>query len=57
MVGLAPDRIEIAAGKVIVEDSTEQQRYFIQHTLGFQVHDRAQPHLPERHGRAEEGWN
>lgn len=57
MVGLDPRRIEIAAGKVIVEDSTEQQRYFIQHSLGFQVHDRAQPHLPERHGRAEEGWN
>jgi len=56
-VGLDPGRIEIATGKVIVKDSTEQQRYFIQHSLGFQVHDRAQPHLPERHGRAEEGWN
>lgn len=56
-VGLDPAGIEIAAGKVIVEDSCEQQRYFIQHSLGFQVHDRAQPHLPERHGRAEEGWN
>jgi len=57
VVGLDPERIEIASGKVIVEDSTEQQRYFIQHSLGFQVHDRVQPHLPERHGRAEEGWN
>jgi DNA repair photolyase len=57
VVGLEPSRIEIAAGKVIVEDSTEQQRYFMQHSLGFQVHDRSQPHLPERHGRAEEGWN
>ena len=57
MVGLDLGRIEIAEGKVIVEDSTEQQRYFIQHSLGFQVHDRTQPHLPERHGRAEEGWN
>lgn len=57
VVGLDPKRIEIVAGKVIVEDSTEQQRYFIQHSLGFQVHDRAHPHLPKRHGRAEEGWN
>lgn len=56
-VGLDPSRIEVSAGKVIVEDSTEQQRYFLQHVLGFQVHDRALPHLPERHGRAEEGWN
>ncbi|MGR3271773.1 radical SAM protein [Thalassococcus profundi] len=55
-VGLNPSRIEIRAGNVIVEGSTEQQRYYVQHSLGFQVHDRSQPHLPGRHGRAEEGW-
>lgn len=54
--GLATHGIEIANGRILVEDSTEQQRYFIQHATGFQVHDRSQPHLPGRHGRAEEGW-
>lgn len=34
----------------------EQPRYFIQHALGFQVHDAAHPHRPRRHGRAEIGW-
>lgn len=57
LVGLDPGSVEVTAGKVIVDGSTEQQRYYIQHSLGFQVHDRAHPHLPERHGRAEEGWN
>ena len=34
----------------------EQPRYYIQHVLGFQVHDAAHPHRPHRHGRAEIGW-
>lgn len=54
--GLQADTIEIRPGSILVDESTEQQRYFIQHATGFQVHDRAHPHLPERHGRAEEGW-
>jgi len=54
--GLATGTIEIANGRILVDDSTEQQRYFIQHATGFQVHDRSHPHLPGRHGRAEEGW-
>ncbi len=54
--GLSCVDLEIGPGHVTVADSTEQQRYFIQHSLGFQVHDRAMPHLPGRHGRAEEGW-
>ncbi len=54
--GLRSDMIEILQGSILVNDSTEQQRYFIQHATGFQVHDRAHPHLPGRHGRAEEGW-
>lgn len=54
--GLGSDTIEIRPGNILVDDSTEQQRYFIQHATGFQVHDRAHPHLPGRHGRAEEGW-
>jgi DNA repair photolyase len=35
----------------------EQPRYFLQHMLGFQVHDAAYPHQPQRHGRAEIGWD
>jgi hypothetical protein len=34
----------------------EQPRYFIQHALGFQVHDAAHPHHPRQHGRANIGW-
>ena len=54
--GIPTEHVGITDGHVLVEGSTEQQRYFVQHTLGFQVHDQAHPHLPERHGRAEEGW-
>lgn len=56
VAGIGADGIEIANGRILVRGSTEQQRYFMQHSLGFQVHDEAQPHLPGRHGRAEEGW-
>ena len=56
VAGLSTKGIEIGPGHITVADSTEQQRYYMQHTLGFQVHDRAMPHLPGRHGRAEEGW-
>jgi hypothetical protein len=34
----------------------EQPRYYLQHVLGFQVHDVAHPHRARRHGRAEIGW-
>ena len=34
----------------------EQDRYFIQHALGFQCHDANHPHNAKRHGRAEIGW-
>jgi hypothetical protein len=36
--------------------ATEQPRYFLQHTLGFQVHDVRHPHRERRHGRADIGW-
>ncbi|WP_428515467.1 radical SAM protein [Roseovarius sp.] len=55
-VGLEIGKIDIFSGHIVVENSTEQQRYFIQHATGFQVHDRAHPHLPGRHGRSDEGW-
>jgi hypothetical protein len=34
----------------------EQPRYFMQHALGFQVHDAAHPHYAGQHGRADIGW-
>jgi hypothetical protein len=34
----------------------EQPRYYLQHALGYQIHDAAHPHRPHRHGRAEIGW-
>lgn len=54
--GLDPATVSLGDGCLYVADSTEQQRYFMQHSLAFQVHDRALPHLPGRHGRAETGW-
>lgn len=46
----------IDARAVHVEGLSEQQRYFIQHSLGYQVHDRKYPHRPRLHGRADIGW-
>ncbi len=34
----------------------EQPRYYLQHALGFQVHDARHPHHLHRHGRADLGW-
>jgi len=34
----------------------EQSRYYLQHALGFQVHDVRHPHHAHRHGRADIGW-
>ena len=34
----------------------EQPRYYLQHALGFQVHDVRHPHHVHRHGRADLGW-
>jgi len=50
---LRPNFIKINGGRIEVDNSTEQQRYFIQHSLNYQVHDVAHPHLPKRHGRAD----
>jgi DNA repair photolyase len=41
---------------VVAGLDTEQPRYYLQHALGFQVHDVAHPHRAGRHGRAEIGW-
>jgi DNA repair photolyase len=34
----------------------EQPRYYLQHALGFQMHDVRHPHHARRHGRADLGW-
>jgi DNA repair photolyase len=55
------------AGGLVVVDITEraavvsgleqeQPRYYLQHALGFQVHDVRHPHHANRHGRADIGW-
>jgi hypothetical protein len=45
------DRAAVVAGL-----SDEQPRYYLQHALGFQVHDVRHPHRGRRHGRADIGW-
>jgi len=35
---------------------SEQPRYYLQHALGFQMHDLRHPHHVHRHGRADTGW-
>jgi DNA repair photolyase len=41
---------------VVTGLASEQPRYYLQHALGFQVHDVQHPHHAQRHGRAEIGW-
>jgi DNA repair photolyase len=50
VVGMT-DRAAVVAGL-----SDEQPRYFLQHALGFQMHDEQHPHHAQRHGRAAIGW-
>lgn len=48
--------VDITERAIIVEGLDEPPRYFLQHTHGYQVHDRAKPHHYRRHGRADIGW-
>lgn len=41
---------------VVTGLDTEQPRYYLQHSLAFQVHDERHPHHTHRHGRADIGW-
>ncbi|MGH3918107.1 MAG: radical SAM protein [Pseudonocardiaceae bacterium] len=41
---------------VVANLDAEQPRYYLQHALGFQVHDVRHPHRNQRHGRADIGW-
>ena len=54
--GLKSSRFRSMTAGSRLSGSSEQQRYFVQHSLNYQVHDRSHPHLCERHGRAEFGW-
>jgi DNA repair photolyase len=49
--------VGITERAVVVAGLDEQRRYFLQHGLGFQVHDATKPHHPHRHGRADLGWS
>ncbi|MFI9503813.1 radical SAM protein [Nocardia sp. NPDC052566] len=48
--------VEINDRAVVVADLSEQPRYLMQHSLGYQVHDVNKPHHRNRHGRADLGW-
>ena len=48
---------EVGDGAILTDGLNEPRRYFIQHTLGYQVHDRKYPHIVFRHGRANIGWD
>ena len=50
------DIVDISDRAVVVAGLDEQPRYYLQHSLGFQIHDARHPHRPGRHGRAEIGW-
>lgn len=52
----AVGEVELTDRAIIVEGLNEPPRYFLQHTHGFQVHDRSKPHHFRRHGRADIGW-
>lgn len=48
--------VEIDDRAIIVEGLDEPPRYFLQHGLGYQCHDRSKPHKYRQHGRAPIGW-
>jgi hypothetical protein len=49
--------VEISERAAVVAGLThEQPRYYLQHALGFQIHDVRHPHHESRHGRADIGW-
>jgi hypothetical protein len=49
--------VDISERAAIVSGLAEEQpRYYLQHALGFQMHDERHPHHERRHGRADIGW-
>lgn len=67
IVRAAAARLPEAAGLEIVDIDEravivrglehEQPRYYLQHALGYQVHDERHPHHRGLHGRADTGWS
>ena len=49
--------VEVNDRAIVVAVLDEPPRYFMQHNLGYQVHDVTKPHHPHRHGRADIGWS
>lgn len=49
--------VDITDRAAILAGLDEQPRYFLQHGLGFQIHDQRHPHRHRLHGRADLGWN
>ncbi|MFE7467665.1 radical SAM protein [Streptomyces sp. NPDC057499] len=52
----ATGEIEVNDRAIVVEGLDEPPRYYLQHGFGYQCHDRAKPHHPRQHGRADIGW-
>jgi DNA repair photolyase len=48
--------VEINDRAIVVAGLDEPPRYFMQHGLGYQVHDVTKPHRLHQHGRADIGW-
>lgn len=48
--------VEINDRAIGVVGLNEPPRYFMQHSLGYQVHDVSKPHHLHQHGRADIGW-
>jgi DNA repair photolyase len=48
--------VEINDRAIVVAGLGEPPRYFLQHGLGYQVHDVTKPHHRDQHGRADIGW-
>jgi len=54
--GLGGRLVEVNDRAVVVAGLDEPPRYYMQHGLGFQVHDVTKPHHQHQHGRADIGW-
>ncbi|MGP4017580.1 hypothetical protein [Saccharopolyspora sp. 5N708] len=48
--------VEIIERAAVLRGLDEQPRYYLQHALGFQIHDQRHPHKPQLHRRADIGW-
>jgi DNA repair photolyase len=48
--------VDITDRAIVVEGLDEPPRYYLQHSYGYQCHDRSKPHHYRRHGRADIGW-